>query len=250
MKKTLTAILAFFACFALILTLGACSSNDPVIESEETSEVTADNKADCLELLNSFFEETIKSGNFVATSTHEEDRRIESVVGDASCTVNESDGSTFWAFKRGDEFICAVSADGSNQYIIGEDYYNSYYLSSLSSLNVMEYVPEEGFTFQCTVKTKEMRVTRGDQTSDETTATLSFEAKMEGSGSINITATAKNGLVESMVYSTTDLAADQTLALTTTFVYGNAVVTLPDITDWEDVSSTVDKAETDEDAGA
>lgn len=236
MKKLILTVTAILTLLALTLSLGACKIEvmDPENpDSTETSELSADNKEGSKELLDEFFKGTLESGNFVATTKIDDETRIESVVGDTSCTVDEASGTTFWGFKQGEEYISACSyGEDSHYYMTGEEYYNSYYCYFMSTVNLIDYFTDEDGTFSCVVN-YEAKTEKGVT---ESHASLTFSFVTDG-GTIDITATAENDLVKEFTYTMHDKVEDRSVTTSTTFTYGNATVELPDISDWQDISN-------------
>lgn len=239
MKKTLTLILALLSCVALLLALGACALTPEEITSEESSEATADTKDSCKALIDEFFQNTLESGNLVATTTFDGSTRVESVVGDASCVVDHETGTTFWGFKRGEEFIAACAYEDGCYYMTGENYYNAYYCYFMSTVRVIDYFTDEDGSFNCVVKTESKTSTVGGKEVTESTSDLTFDFVTEA-GTIRITANAKDGLVQEFTYDMHDESENRTVTTKTTFAYGSAAVELPDISDWDDISYSID----------
>ena len=240
MKKTILTIVALCATLALLLTLGACKIDLDNLDSTATYESSADNKEGSKALIDEFFDGTLQSGNFVATTVIDGDTRVESVVGDASCMVDSASETTFWGFKRGEEYIsaCTYGEDDSHYYMTGENYYNSYYCYFMTTVRLIDYFTDEDGTFSCVIKTEET-TTKGVT---ESTSTLTFDFVTEN-GTINITASAKNNLVQEFTYTMHDNSEDRTVTAVTSFTYGNATVELPDISDWEDISADYDSGD-------
>ena len=216
-KKLLAAVLA------LVMALALCACGVQ-IGGEETWEYTADNKEGVMQLYNDFFEETFKNTNQVVTVKGTSgDLDVETIDGTSDYIKYATTDAETWAFLQEDEYIYAMSADGTSYYMTGEDYYNYGYFAYKNSLDVIDMLPEdEGLTYSAEVK--------GSKNGDNSTATLTIEIKNGDEASITITAEAKNDLVEGI--SIHNVEDGETRDTTMTIEYGNASVTVPDISDW------------------
>ena len=247
MKNRLGLILTVLVlCFASVCALSACN-----IESEGKWEITADTKADCLTVLNGFFEETLKDPNVVVTIKNGDEIMVtENVKGTDSCYV--TDDTATYCYKKGNFYYLAV--DGQSE-VDGEMTIIRYYYTTDSASahydeNAKTYydqsycffkgfiklytnsLPDDGtFTASNVIKEK----------NNESSATLNFDYS-HSKGTLKITATAENDLVKtvSIVISSTEYP-ENNRTFTMTFVYGNAVVDLPDTDAW-------DREETEEEA--
>ena len=213
-------LLAILLTFAMIFGACACSAS---IRGEETWEYTAENKDSTVQLFNDFFEETFKNTNQVVTvKSGEEQIFVETIDGTSDHASYATTGAEVYAFVNEDEYIYAVSADGSEYYMVSEDYYNLGYFAYKSQIDLFEMLPEEGLTYSCKVE--------GSKKGEEGTSTMTLEIKNGDEGSITITASARNDLVENVVVTRNEEGT--TTTSTFDIVYGSASVTLPDITDW------------------
>ena len=152
----------------------------------------------------------------------EEQIFVEAIDGTSDHASYATTGAEVYAFISGDEYIYAVSADGSEYYMVSEEYYNSGYFAYKSYLDLFELLPEEELTYSCKVE--------GSKKGDEGTSTMILEIKNGEDGSIAITASAKNDLVENIVLTRNEEGT--TTTSTFDIVYGTASVTVPDISDW------------------
>ena len=219
MKKG-KALLAVLLVSVLALALCACGVE---VGGEETWEYTAEDKEATVQLFNDFFEKTFTNTNQVVTvKSGEEQIFVETIDGTSDHASYATTGAEVYSFINGDEYIYAMSADGSEYYMVSEDYYNSGYFAYKSHLDMFEMLPEEGLTYSCKVQ--------GSKKGDEGTSTLTLEIKNGEDGSIAITASAKNDLVENVVVTRNEEGT--TTTSTFDIVYGTASVTVPDISDW------------------
>ena len=243
MKKTLmTMAIVLLVCVASVFALTACNFE---IESEGNWDISADTKADSIEVLTGFFEDTLKDPNVVVTyKVGNEVYFTENVKGTDSYYVTK-DGSKVYAYKKGDFYYQAVDGQTEvddaiviNRYYYTTDsanvahydkdtktYYDNNYCFFMSDIKAMNLIPEEGGTFTASNK--------GEEKNDESSATLNFDYS-SNDGTLKITATAENGLVKSVSIVTTNPAhPEYNRNITMTFAYGSAVVTLPDTDAWD-----------------
>ena len=226
MNKKILSLLALLLAGAMVFSLTACTITGGG-ESESTFELTADGKEDSLQLLNEFFEETYGSDNLVVTTKSGDNvTTTESIVGDSGCVVFAESGVTVYSFMQDGAFIGASDNGESKTYRKDEGAYGAYYRFFYAKIRVLD-AADESNTFSCVTKTEEK------ETAETKTSTAELTFEMTGaSGTVKITATAKDGLVQSATI--TD--GDETV--TQTYAYGSASVTLPDLTDWEDLTNS------------
>lgn len=240
MKKRLGLFVsAFILVVASVFALSACFGN---IEIEGTLDITADTKADSIELLDDFFEDTLKDPNFVVTLKSGEEVQFTENVKGIDSSLLAKDGSKVYAFIEngiyyyaseskmenidGEEtdFFMYCCSDETDERGYSEDaktYYDNSYCSFMGYIKVVELIPEDGGTFTCKSHTEEKN--------DNSTSTLTFNFVAK-SGSVNITANAKNGKVEKVTVVQEDkVDAEKSKTYTITFEYGSANVEKPDI---------------------
>ncbi len=254
MKKTATLLLALAICFGSVFALASCGLQEALENADYTEEYTADNKEGSVELINSFFEETLKDPDFVVTNKTEGDKvqYTETVKGTSSHTVYSNGAETF-AYKKGEFFYiaaidreengegeveetryyyCSDSSKGGyladDEYSTMEDIYKGNYCSFLGKyvgVGIVDSLPEEGNTFSC--------VSKGERKDGVTTGSLEFVFTAP-TGTLKITADSKDNLVQTLrivIVDNSDLNASRDF--TWTFVYGGASVTLPDTDAWD-----------------
>lgn len=225
MNKTISSLLALILAGVTVFSLTACAVTIGG-DSESEFEVTADGKEDSLQLLTEFFADTYASDNLVVTvKSGDALKTTENIVGDAGSVVFAESGVTAYSFKQ-DGALIGASDDGEHKtYRRGEGAYSAYYRFFYAKIRVLE-AADESNTFSCVTKTEEK------ETADGKTSTAELTFEMTGEGGVKITATAKDGLVQSA----TVTADGETV--TQTYVYGSAAVTPPDLTDWEDLTDS------------
>lgn len=226
MNRKISSLLALILAGLMVFSLTACTITVGG-ENESTFELTADGKEDSLQLLTEFFADTYASDNLVVTTKSGDTvTSTESIVGDSGCVVFAASGVTAYSFKQDGAFIGASDEGESKTYRKGEGAYSAYYRFYYATIRLLDAADESG-TFSCVTKTEEK------ETADSKTSTAELTFEMTGeSGTVKITATAKDGLVQSATI-TTDGGT-----VTQTYAYGSASVTLPDLTDWKDLTDT------------
>ena len=253
MKKITALILSIVFCLTCAFALVSCDLAEVIENGDYTEEYTSDDKDGCVELINNFFEETLKDPDFVVTNktADGEVQFTETVKGTSSHTTSE--GFDIYAFKKG-EFFYVAGIDSSendegeteeyryywcsdssklgyyedNDFGTMEDIYKSdycHFMSKYNGVGVVSILPEEDATFHC--------ISKGERKDGKTTGSLEFEFTAE-SGSLKITADSKENLVQTIhivINDNTDTTGSRDL--TWTFVYGGASVEVPDTDAWD-----------------
>lgn len=219
--KTLKTILAIALSLAMISALCACSIK---VGGEETWEYSADTKEGCEQLFNDFFKKTFENTNQVVTVKGNGSLvSTETIDGTSDCITYSTTGAYTYSFIKDGEYIYALKDNDSQQYyMVGEENYSYGYFVYRNSIDILADVPEDGVTFACEVK--------GSSEDGNSTNSLTLEITTD-EGSVKITATSENDLVKTVTIVTNDGGETRTTEMT--FEYGNASVTLPDISDWE-----------------
>ncbi|MBO4429693.1 MAG: hypothetical protein J5832_07030 [Clostridia bacterium] len=241
MKRTAALLLALVICFGSVFALASCDFN---IESESNWDVEADTKADSVELVNGFFEETLKDPNLVVTYKSGNDvLYTENVKGTDGYYVSK-DGTKVYSFKKGDFYYQAVDGKTEvddvvvvNRYYYTTDsssahydedaktYYDNNYCFFMGDIRFLSLIPEDGGTFTASNK--------GEEKNGESSAALTFDYS-NGESSMKITAKAENNLVKSVsivTHYTVNPQVDRNITMT--FTYGNASVEYPDTDAWD-----------------
>jgi len=255
MKRiSLTLAIVLLVCVISVFTLTAC--NGITIEGDGNWNITADGKADCVELVSAFFADTLKNPNVVVTYKVGNDVYFTENVKGADSTYVTKDGTTVYCYKKGDFYYYATDtqADGSdaeegiaiNRYYYTSDsantahynaetksLYDQNYCYFLSSIRGLANIPEAGATFAAANVGEEHDSTKEGQTVGTSSATLTFDYT-GNDGTMKITAIATDGMVTSITIATTSTADPQANRnITMTLAYGSAVVTLPDTNAWD-----------------
>ena len=254
MKRTTALLLALVICFGSVFALASCSLQEMLDNADYTEEYTADNKEGSVELIKSFFEETLKDPNVVITYKNKNGDVIatETVKGTSSYTLYDS-GSEVYAFKKGEHFYVAMidrepddegnikerryyyCSDSTkpgyyadSEFGTMESVYEGHYctfMGKYNGANLISMLPEAGATFSC--------VSNGEKKDGVTTGSLTVDYT-SGNGTLKLTADSKENLVQSLrmeINDKTDAAAGR--EMTWTFVYGSASITLPDTDAWD-----------------
>lgn len=254
MKKITALVLSLIFCLTCAFALASCSLAEVIENGDYTEEYSYDDKDGCVELINSFFEETLKAPDFVVTNKNGDGKVVstENVKGTSS-HLEYGDNYDLYAFKKGefyyvvvvtmeendegeleehDYYYCSDSSklgyyedseSGTMEEIYNGDY--CYFMSKYNGVGIASVLPEEDSTFHC--------VSKGEKKNGVTTGSLEFVYTTTG-GTLKITADSKENLVQSFRITTSDTTdPDASRELTWTFVYGGASVTPPDTDEWD-----------------
>ena len=253
MKKITALILSIIFCLTCAFALASCELAEVIENGDYTEEYSSDDKEGCVDLINGFFEETLKDPDFVVTNKTKDGtvQFTETVKGTSSHTSYE--GYDLYAYKKGEFFYVATisteeNEDGEiqetryywcsdsskpgyyedNENGTMEDIYKGDYclfMSKYGGVGIVSLLPEEDSTFHC--------VSKGERKDGKTTGSLEFDYTAE-SGSLKITADSKENLVQTIhivINDNTDTTGSRDM--TWTFVYGGASVDVPDTDAWD-----------------
>ena len=241
MKKTLLAI------FVALITALSCAvfvGCNIELGGETETHFSADNKEGTVELFEGFFEGTLNNTNQVATVKNN-DKVLFTLTIDGTSAYAEYDttGAKVYAFIKDGTKIFAMddAVSGSKYYLADEDLYEINYRAYNNFLDVFDNVPDD-YTFDCKIDGTGYAST--DESKSYENLTMVITVTVEGQGSMVINATSKNGLVDKCTITSTDETASSEIEIT--FVYGNATVTVPDITEWVNGEFTEDEVITED----
>lgn len=251
MKKTLTTFaIVLLVCVASIFAFTACGLDNITIEGDGNWEITADNKAHSIEVVNGFFEDTLKDPNVVVTVKR--DGKVvftENVKGTDSSYVTDT-GVKVYAYKKGDAYYYAYESvngeDVSRYHQEGEEaktYYDQNYCFFMTYIKAIAEAPEEGATFTASNVGEDHDSISKDEQKTTSTADLTFNYTGADGSTAKITAKAKDDLVQTATFESKSAdESEGTFSITMTFAYGSAVVTLPDTDAWnrEDAAKSSD----------
>jgi len=253
MKKITALILSIVFCLTCAFALASCSFAEVIENGDYTEEYSSDDKDGCVDLINNFFEETLKNPDFVVTNkTADGEVQFTETVKGTSSHIS-SEGFDIYAFKKGEFFYVAGIESSENdegeteeyryywcsdssklgyyeddEYGTMEDIYKSdycHFMSKYNGVGIVSILPEEDSTFHC--------VSRGEKKDGKTTGSLEFEFTAE-SGSLKITADSKENLVQTIhIVINDNTHTTGSRDMTWTFAYGGASVEVPDTDAWD-----------------
>lgn len=216
-EKLLAALLAL----GMVFSLCACGS-EPA--AEETWSDSAEGRDGCIALVNDFFAETFKNTNQTVTVDGASGNISVEMIDGSSSFVQYAYGTKTYAFKDGADYLYAVDDGEMRYYTVSKDAYDYGYFAYTTYFDLESLPPDnDGYSYACSVQ--------GSRNGEESVSTLTLEMK-SGEGPVTVTATAKNGLVERIAYTAGE--GEELFKLSMTIVYGNASVTVPDISGWSE----------------
>ena len=246
MKKMIKIVLALFICMASMTFLTSCKID--LDNADYTMDNNAKDKEGSVQLIEEFFEETIKEPNFVVTCKNKdgEVQFTETVKGTDDYILTK-DGTKNYAFKKGEFFyIASISNQEDDEGNVSEyryyycsdktkpgyyedsefgtmeDMYKGSYCTFMSKYNgvmIVELLPEDEGTYNCD--------SHAEKKDGNITGSLNFEYATS-KGNIKI-----NALSEDNKVTTINIVSSDGSDLTWTFVYGNAKIDLPDTDEWD-----------------
>ena len=230
----------------------ACGLLDNLeINGTGTSDVSADTKKDCLELVDGYFKDTLKNPNFVVTVKRNDALLFtENIVNTDGFYV---EGNTkVYSYKKNNFFYNAVETseevDGATVYnrsyitndtadvehynVNAENFYNANYCNFINRFISFDRLSEDKATFKASNHTDEKdRITK-DNATMTTSSKFNFEYDSTET-KITLTSTAKDYKIEEITIVTIDKTnSNAKTTVTMTFTYGSAKVTIPDTTGW------------------
>ena len=218
MKKTLLALAIVLLVAALtVCTMSGCKLFDNLeIEGDGHTEIGADTLADCKELLDNFFEDSLGDVNLVVTAkANGEDNYVESVKGDKDL-IRFANGFTSFAYVEGETYFLKSNIDGGVDVDQGREFYDDYFCYFLQEIK--GYLEGEGTCNASWVYDDHDVINKQVTTTTSSgTFTLSFTTEQ---GSVSINATATNGLVQTLSLAFRSQGGNSNLSYA--FAYGNA----------------------------
>lgn len=255
MKKTMmTLAIVLLVCVASVFALTSCNFDNITIEGDGNWEITADNKADSIEVVNGFFEDTLKDPNVVVTIKRDGKVVCTENVKGADSSYLTNNGMKVYAYKKGATYYYAYESvngeETSRYHCDGEEaktYYDDNYCFFMTYVKAIAELPEEGATFTASNVGKDHDSISKDEQKTTSTADLTFNYTGKDGSTAKITATAKDNLVQTVsIESKSADESEGTFSLTMTFAYGSAVVTLPDTDAWNEEDAAKSSDVTDE----
>lgn len=252
MKRSWIALTSILlVCAVSVFALISCNVTLEEMDGDEYFGAT--DKERSVELVNEFFEETLKDPDFVVTCKDKEGivQYTETVKGTCSYTLYK-DGSETYAFKKGEHFYVARISPSENEaeesvektyycsdstkpgYYAGmkggtmEDMYQSdfcRFMGKDAGVNIVKGLSEENATFHC--------MTHITWLSNYSTGSLDFTYTADNAA-ITLTASSAGGKVSSVRLVIKESAEGEGDSdLTWEFIYGGVDITLPDTDAWD-----------------
>lgn len=232
MKKKFTLILISLLVFlASAVALTACN-----IQTESSWDMTADDKEGSVEIITAFFEDTLKQSDMVITIKNESEVQVtENVKGTSSCYVLK-DGTKTTSYIKDEYYYFVIESEETNTYFTtdltkrgydanAKSYYDMNRFYFMSNVKIVEMLSDNSGTFAC--------ASHGEEKDGETSSTLTCDFSSEN-GSFKITATAKDGLVQTFnIIKNSLIETEPSANITGIIVYSGASVTLPDTDAWD-----------------
>ena len=238
--KNSKAVLAIVLAFVFAFAFTACSIE---LGGETSWEYTADNKEGSVQLFNDFFGETFNNTNQTVTCKNgESEVYTETIDGTSSFASYKTTGANTYSFVKDGVYYYAMQSENGGVYSTGEVGYNYGRYFYKTFVDILGDIPDDvsddaTVTFKCSSKGQ------GVEKDGKFTGTSNFELEMtsENEGKMVISATAKDGLVEKITMN--QIGGESEGEMTFTFEYGNASVTVPDISSWTNMDSNEEEAE-------
>ena len=226
MKKKLVALISLLAISLVAFVFAACG---PV---EEKTDIYANSKDGCIEVINEFLAESLQDINLVAEyKSSGEVQYREHVVGTTG-NVFYANNSVDYTFIKDGKYYYAHEDEDNRYFVTGEEgkeYYDSSYCTFLGNVRILSMIPENAGVLSCEVHI----VTKNGQS----TGSLTFSLTATG-GVISATASAVNGKVTSIHFTQTMYdRPSQNQDILITLTYGQAQVTIPDVDTWNVVTA-------------
>ncbi|MBP5193541.1 MAG: hypothetical protein J6126_02285 [Clostridia bacterium] len=186
-----------------------------------------DNNATAIYTRDEFFFSTLYAGNVIVTVEDGEGVLVETIADGVDLTVYPAGNKTYSFMTEEGEFIYAMEDEVSHYYFTGEDWYeigcNAYYKTFIS---IFDEIAAVGLKFNCEVEEDE----------ESGNGTMIFTIGYGGEVVFTLTATKTEGFVTEATITTAETET------TISFVYDEAEVSAPDITDWphEESEATID----------
>lgn len=218
MKKT-KSLWAVLLAFVMALALGACGVE---IGGEETWSSSAEDREGVISLYNDFVKKTYADTNHVDTITAGGKELITETVDGTSYHAVGNDGEhEVYAFMDGAKYIYATIFGEEKEYTEDKSLYDDAF-KGYTWLPIEEIPAEQVASYSAKVE--------GSRKGDESTETLTIELKKHEGENGTIKAVSKNGLVQ-QIDVTPGLDGKDTS--TFSFTYGQAKVTVPDVSTWK-----------------
>ena len=234
--------------FIVLITLGfftGCKDNEKADETKDGDdgkgeikewEFTADNLEDAKDIYEDFFYLTIYDDNMVVKVYNDDGLMLTETLDGNKDHIEYTWGEVAFAYHDGEEYIYAVK-DGKNKYYFTDkDSYLDYSLAFEFFIDAFADIENEGLTVSLSSKGKSIPT----EYSVYFDAVLTCEIQYQGWSS-SIRAVKERDKVISFENALTDENGTTTTRIT--FEFGNASVTMPDLTDWFNASAPKQESE-------
>jgi len=225
MKRKITAILLTGA-MLLSMAVALVSCKPGSITSTSTTDITAETNEECLELLNSVFEDTLNQENYVVTcKTGGELVYKQSFIG--TSTLLEMNNTKTYAFINNEKYIVT----GTDSIESNKEVYDNYFGYFLSGIEMFEDFGENEAAFECTYH-EETTTTyypedSGKENESVSIGTLNFKCMVHSDTPMEITL--EIVLQDNLIKTITANSAQTGKKSITTFEYGTADFKLPHV---------------------
>ena len=236
MKKQLLLPLIALMSILLAFTLMSCKAD---LNGESTTEISADTKQDCFQLLDQFFEDVFKDANVVVTFKIDDDIWFtENIKGTTSNVLFHDTEVKSYAYKDGDSYCVANESEDSHYHETNKEYYDASYGYFLAYPKMIaNAIPEDEGVFSCVIHIEEKNSTVDGTQTSTSTGELTFSITNDA-GLLKIIAHATNNVVQdaSIEYKVTaDPTQNRNIEIA--FDYGHATVTIPDTAEWDRIAN-------------
>ena len=235
-------MLSFIVLMALILFIG-CKNKEKDKEPDDGGqdeirewEYTADNLEDAKDIYDDFFYLTIYNDDMVVKVYTDDELLLTETLDGNKDHMEYAWGEEAYAYNEGDEYIFAVKDEHTKYYFTDEDSYYELSLAFEFFINVFSDLEADKLTVSLSSKGKSIP----EGYSVHSDAVLTAEIKYEGWTS-NIRAVKERDKVVSFENALTDENGTTTTKIT--FEFGNASVTMPDLSDWFNASAPREESE-------
>ena len=235
-------MLTFIMLMALVLFTG-CKNKEKDKEPDDGGkdeikewEFTADNLELAKDIYDDFFYLTIYNDDMVVKVYTDDELLLTETLDGNKDHMEYAWGEESFAYNEGEEYIFAVKDEHTKYYFTDKDSYYDYSLAFEFFINVFSDLEEDKLTVNLSSKGKSIP----EGYSVYTDAVLTVAIQYEGWNS-NIRAVKERDKVVSFEETFTN--EDGTTTTKITFEFGNASVTMPDLSDWFNASAPREESE-------
>lgn len=213
---------------AALLTLSACNFN---ISGDGTWEITSDDKESAIAFYEGYIVSTLEHGNMVATiQINDSQAYVENIVDNKEHKKFDDHDEYYCVIDS--KYYCAFTNGEIKQYIESTEDYDLRYRQYKDYLASYDSIQEESATYYY----EQVGTSIFDMEKELSNETVNFTITGE-TAKVEIMISAQNGLITSFssTYTQNPVESEDRVVETTRieFTYGNAVVEIPDFSDWE-----------------